>query len=123
MATLHQFSVSLEDNVHHKNSGGYHVKYKKRISFPREPPELAADTDKLELGLEVVWAISRFPHLFRNEIQGLSKNKITLSKYYWIIIWHIVNALFCDEITCHTPNYNIYSLYFNYIQPTCYVSL
>ena len=28
-------------------------------------------------------------------------------KHYCIIIWCIVNALFSDEITCHTPNYNI----------------
>ena len=28
-------------------------------------------------------------------------------KHYCIVIWCIVNALLSDEITCHTPNYNI----------------
>ena len=28
-------------------------------------------------------------------------------KHYCIIIWCIVNALFSDEMTFHTPNYNI----------------
>ena len=50
----------------------------------------------------------RFPHFFRNEIQGLFKEKITFFKHYRIIIWHIVNALFGDEITCRTPNCNIH---------------
>ena len=39
--------------------------------------------------------------------QGLFKGTITFFKHYRIIIWCIVNALLCDEIACHTPNYSI----------------
>ena len=43
-------------------------------------------------------------------------DKLTFFKHYGIIIWHIVNALLYDEITCHTLSHNIHSLYFNDIQ-------
>ena len=39
--------------------------------------------------------------------QGLNEDKITFFKHYCIVIWCIVNALFCAEITCHTLNCNI----------------
>ena len=38
-------------------------------------------------------------------LQGLFKDNIIFFKYYRIDIWCIVIALFCYEITCHTPNY------------------
>ena len=59
-----------------------------------------------------VFPFVRFPHFFQiwNSMtyQGFIKKKITLFKHYRIVIWCIVNALFCVEITCHTPNYNIH---------------
>ena len=54
---------------------------------------------------------SRLPHFFINEIQGLSKAKITYFKHYRIVFLCIVNVLFCDEISCHTLNCNIHTIY------------
>ena len=62
------------------------------------------------------------PTLFQKWIsrifQGLSKDKITFFKHYRTVFWQIVWLLFCDKLTCHTPNCNIYC-YFNSIQPVC----
>ena len=59
-----------------------------------------------------VWkcALIKVPTLFQKwnswTFQGLIKDKITFYKHYQIVIWCIVNALFCDRIS--TPNYNIH---------------
>ena len=64
--------------------------------------------------------ISQVSHIFSEiKFKDISWKKSTFFKQHRIIIWCIANALFCLEKTSHTPNYNIHSLYFNYIQPIC----
>ena len=49
-----------------------------------------------------------FPKWNSRTFQGLIMDKITFFKHYQMVIWYIVNVFFCDEITSHTPNYNIH---------------
>ena len=60
------------------------------------------------LGTEMAHKVpTLFPKWNSRNFQGLIKDKITFFKHYLMVIWCIVNAFLCDEITCHTPNYNI----------------
>ena len=72
----------------------------------RENP---SPTPNLRSALDIIHMVpTLFPKRNSRTFQGLIKDKAAFFKHYRIVIWCIVNAVLCGEITCHTSNFNIH---------------